>query len=138
MQVASLLLSTRLPKSGGNGAYGTDTQLHLHIVAPFTNSSQFVPSCMGRNSTPTPLPPFWPEGIFQGEGGGVVYIFKPPAAGILYSPPSFIRPPPLEGYFQGLGGGYKMWPPKPQDQQAATRKNRNQNASDVNQCSEVP
>ena len=58
----------------------------------------------------TPPPPFRPGDLFQGEGGGG-YIWKPPRGRILYAPPSFIRPPPLDGYFQGLGGGvYKIWP----------------------------
>ena len=35
---------------------------------------------------PPPLPPFWPEDIFQGEGVGGVYFEAPPAAGFLYAP----------------------------------------------------
>ena len=49
--------------------------------------------------TPPPPPPhFWPKCIFQGRGVGV-YILRPHAVGILYAPPPFIHPPPLEGYF---------------------------------------
>ena len=45
--------------------------------------------------------------VMSGVG---VYILSPHAAGILYPPP-FIRPPPLEGYFQGWGVGvYKIRP----------------------------
>ena len=43
--------------------------------------------------------------------GGAVYFEGP--RGRIFPPLSFIRPPPLGGYFQGLGGGlYKIWPPK--------------------------
>ena len=49
----------------------------------------------------TPPPPFWPEGIFKGEGRG--YILKPPRGRILVR--RFKSPPPLEGYFQGWGDG---------------------------------
>ena len=42
---------------------------------------------------PPPSPPFWPESIFKGEGGGV-YISNPPAAGILYPPPPLFYTPP--------------------------------------------
>ena len=41
---------------------------------------------------PPPSPIFWADGIFQGEGGGV-YILKPPAAGISYTPPLSYTPP---------------------------------------------
>ena len=34
------------------------------------------------------------------------FVLMPAAAGILYAPPSFIHPPPLEGYFQGWRGGW--------------------------------
>ena len=63
-----------------------------------------------------------------------MYILKRPAAGIFVRTPSFIRPSPLEGYFQGMPskvltgdplksnfrrvvhpemfiGGGQMWPP---------------------------
>ena len=33
-----------------------------------------------------------------------MYILRLHAAGILYATPPFIHPPPLGGYFQGLGG----------------------------------
>ena len=65
--------------------------------------------CNDNNSrerlyTPPPSPHFWPEGIFQGRGGGC--IFRGPTRQEFYTPPPpFIRPPPLEGYFQGWGGG---------------------------------
>ena len=43
---------------------------------------------------------------FSGRGGGVYFEPPPPpTAAILYAPPSFIRTPPLEGYFQGWRGG---------------------------------
>ena len=45
-----------------------------------------------------PSPHFWPNGIFQGRGAGV-YILRSLAAGIF-----ILYTPPLEGYFQGLGG----------------------------------
>ena len=40
---------------------------------------------------------------FQRDGGRCIF-WSPPAAGF-YTHPLFIRPPPLEGYFQGWGGG---------------------------------
>ena len=64
----------------------------------------------GRNYIRPPLPPFWPEGIFEGEGGGVV-CFVPPRGRNFIRPPSFICPPPLEGYFRGGGGCAKFGPP---------------------------
>ena len=73
---------------------------------------KFLP---GREYKPPPppledcIPPrspmFWPEGIFQGRGGGL-YFLKSPAAGILY-PPLFHTPPPLEGSFQKWGVGVR-------------------------------
>ena len=49
--------------------------------------------------SPLPSTPFWPERIFEGEGG--VSISKPPASSKNFIPsPSFRRPPPLEGCFQ--------------------------------------
>ena len=47
---------------------------------------------------PPSYPPFRPEGIFKGEGGVGVY-FEALWGRIFIRPPSFIRPPPLEGYF---------------------------------------
>ena len=42
-----------------------------------------------------------------------MYILKPPCGRNFIHTPSFMRPPPLEGYFLGLGGGYiKIWPRK--------------------------
>ena len=60
--------------------------------------------------TPPPPPPHhFGQKAFLREMGGV-YISNPPAAGI-YTPPSFARPPPLPGNFQGwVGGVYKIWP----------------------------
>ena len=51
-----------------------------------------------------PLPPFLAVRHFSGEGGGGVY-FEAPRGRNLIRPPPFIRPPLLEGYFQGWGGG---------------------------------
>ena len=63
----------------------------------------------GKHYIPPPSPHFWPGGHVSGRGGGV-YILKPPRGRNFIRPPSFIPPPPLEGYFQGLGGVYKIWP----------------------------
>ena len=54
---------------------------------------------------PPPLPPFLAIRHFSGEGGGGVYFEAPPRQEFYTPPPFFIRPPPLEGYFQGRGGG---------------------------------
>ena len=40
---------------------------------------------------------------FFGGGGWGLYMLRVPAAEILYAP--LLYPPPLEGYFQGWGGG---------------------------------
>ena len=37
------------------------------------------------STPPSPLTPSWPEGIFQGEGRGIVH-FEVPATGIVYDP----------------------------------------------------
>ena len=48
-------------------------------------------------------------GLGQNPGEKLyIYIYPPPPRGrnlICPPPPSFIHPPPLEGYFQGMGGG---------------------------------
>ena len=47
---------------------------------------------------------------FRGEGGGV--HFEAPRGRISYPPPLLYTPQPLEGYFQGWGGGgIKFGPP---------------------------
>ena len=69
------------------------TQSLAHVK--FEILSQFNP--------PPPAPIFGPEGSFRREGiyeGGV--YFEAPRGRNFIRPPSFIRPPPLEGYFQGL------------------------------------
>ena len=59
--------------------------------------------------THPPLTPFLAQRSFFREGWGVVY-FEVPRGKNFMRPPSFIRPPPREGYFQGWGGVYKIWP----------------------------
>ena len=54
--------------------------------------------------TPHPLPLFLAKRHFPGEGGGGVY-FEAPRGRNFIRPPPFIHPPPLEGCFQGWGGG---------------------------------
>ena len=62
----------------------------------------------GRNLIPPPLLP---------EGWGVYFEPPPPQQEfytpppLLYTLPSVIHPSPLEGYFQGWGGGIKLGPP---------------------------
>ena len=53
---------------------------------------------------PPSHPIFGPEGIFKAEGAGS--YFEAPAAGILYAPPSFIRPPTARRVFSGVGAGF--------------------------------
>ena len=67
----------------------------IHEMKGFSRAKLYTP--------PPPSPHFWPEGTFQWRGVGV-NILRPHAAGILYAPPPFIHPPPLEGSFQGWGG----------------------------------
>ena len=64
----------------------------------------------------TPPPPhFCLEGIFQGQGRGGGCIFEAPRGRNFIRRPSFLRPPPLEGYFQGWGGCIKLGPVKMAD-----------------------
>ena len=59
---------------------------------------------------PPPLPPCLAKRHFSGEGGGGVY-FEPPRGRNFGRPAPFIRPPPREGIFRGVGlGVYKIWP----------------------------
>ena len=60
---------------------------------------------------PPPLPPFWPEGIFEGGEGGV--YLNPPTAGFLYAP-LFYTPPAPSRVFSGVSGWgcIKIGPPK--------------------------
>ena len=54
--------------------------------------------------TPRPLPPFLAtKRHLQGKGGEGVYFEAPRGSNFIPSP--LIHPPPLEGYFQGWGGG---------------------------------
>ena len=79
-----------------------------HCLADSSQNRGGCSSCLlisrEKLFSPPPLPHVWPEAILRGRGGGVVHILKPPAAGFLYPPPSFMRPPPLKGYFQRWGG----------------------------------
>ena len=52
---------------------------------------------------PPPLPSFLAKRHFSGEGGGGVYS-EPPRGRNFIRPP-LLYAPPLEGYFQGWGGG---------------------------------
>ena len=62
-----------------------------------------------------PSPPISGQKAFF-RGGGWGCIFWAPTRQEFYTPPPpfFIRPPPAEGYFQGVGGVgvYKIWPRK--------------------------
>ena len=59
----------------------------------------------GRNYIrPPPSLHFLAKKHFSGEGGGGVYS-EPPRSRNFIRPPPLKRPPPLEGYFQGWGGG---------------------------------
>ena len=51
-----------------------------------------------------PSPLFLAKRHFSGEGCEGVY-FEAPRGRHFVRPPPFIHPPPLEGYFQGWGGG---------------------------------
>ena len=53
--------------------------------------------------TPPPPPPHFGQKTFFRERGGGVY-FEAPRGRILYPLP-LLYAPPLEGYFQGWGGG---------------------------------
>ena len=65
----------------------------------------------GRNyiRPPPPPPDFGQKAFLREREGGC--IFRTPRSRNFIRPPSFIRPPPLEGYFHGWGVGvYKIWP----------------------------
>ena len=49
-------------------------------------------------------PPFFGQKAFF-RGRGVVYVLEAPRSKSFIPPPSSIHPPPLEGCFQGRGGG---------------------------------
>ena len=52
-----------------------------------------------------PLPSPFLAKHFSGEGDGGVYFEPPRGRDFIRPPPPFIHPQPLEGYFQGWGGG---------------------------------
>ena len=64
-------------------------------------SEDFRPLIQGRI---TYAPPFWPEGIFEERGGGV--IFRTPPRQEFHTPPSFVHPPTPRRVFSGVGGVY--------------------------------
>ena len=64
----------------------------------------------GRSSIPPPLPPYLAIRHFSGDWGLGMYILRPPRQE-LFSPLFYTTPPPLEGCFQGCGGGvYNLAP----------------------------
>ena len=64
---------------------------------------------------PPPPPHFGQKAFLMERGGGVYFEPPPPPRQDFYMPPSFVRPPPLEGYFLGLGGCAKFGPPLSSD-----------------------
>ena len=52
---------------------------------------------------PPPSPHFWPKGIFQGRGVGVVY-FEAPRGRNFIRPPPFYTPPTPRRVISGVGG----------------------------------
>ena len=77
--------------------------LHRELLLDLCSRESYM------RSPPSP-PPILAGRHFSGRGGGG-YILKPPTAGILYAQPCLIRPPPLQGYFQGWGCVYKNLAP---------------------------
>ena len=67
------------------------------LFSVYDLSVVFLAACfLSRAKLYTPPPPsphLWPQGVFQGRGVGV-YISRPPAARILYAPPSYTPPTP--------------------------------------------
>ena len=78
-----------------------------HIQGQNMNQDLAKPRIQGELIyTPPPLPPFLAQRHFPGEGGGGVYSEAPRGRNFIRPPPPpFIHPPPLDGYFQGWGGG---------------------------------
>ena len=72
----------------------------LSGVTHQVNPSQ-TPFSRAKLETPSP-PPYLAIRNFSGGVG--VCIFRGPPQHEFYTPPLLIRPPPLEGYFQGRGG----------------------------------
>ena len=83
--------------------------LHPDASAPVVVNQGRANHDPGRDCKPPPplpSPPFQAKRHFSEEGGGGVH-FEAPRGREFYTPPPppvFIRPPPLEGYFQGWGG----------------------------------
>ena len=85
VQVASLSLCCVVRQCVSlRACWGCDDEQLRHLA--------FIP---GRNyiRPPPPSPPFRPEDLFQGEGGGGVY-FEAPRGRILYAPPLLYAPHP--------------------------------------------
>ena len=53
-----------------------------------------------------PSPPSWAEGIFKGEGGGVVYFEAPQQQDFYTPPPPLLCAPHPRRVFSGVGGRY--------------------------------
>ena len=99
---------------------------HFSAISEFPFSFPFSPGfCAGphlkgyfyfarfQGNIIYPPPSFSPhvgqKAFFRQRGGGV--YFEAPRGRNFICPPSFTRPPRLEGYFQG-GCVYKIWPRK--------------------------
>ena len=89
-------------------------QCHLAAIGPVPRQDSGACQTSRENlyTPPPPLPHFWPKAFFRRGGWGC--IFWGPTRQEFYTPPLFIRPPRLGGYFQGWGGVgvYKIWPRK--------------------------
>ena len=68
--------------------------------------SFFVPDIYA----PPPSPHVWPEGIFEGRGGGGVYFEAPHGRSFIH-PPLLYTPHPWKGIFRGGGWGYIKFGP---------------------------
>ena len=79
-----------------HGAFPLRIEHKEHIEHLLVLSTSFGTCLESRKEfyTSPPSPPFWPEGIFRGEGGVYLDTPPPPAAGILYAPPLLYTPPP--------------------------------------------
>ena len=76
----------------------------VSVISAHPASNSFFP---GRNFSPPPPHPISGHKAFFREGGGSVYFEAPRGRNFIRPPPPppFIHPPPLEGSFQGWGGG---------------------------------
>ena len=90
--------------ASGDAAQGGENPAAAHPWSTRKGSVQSRVNFQGEIIYAPPPPPISGHKAFF-RGGGWGCIFWGPPRQEFYTPPLFIHPPPLEGYFQGRGGG---------------------------------